>query len=276
MRLHYETVSGEVLPEENKLFHIFVDLEKAFDRVPREVIAWAIRRQGVPERLISCIMSLYVESRSRVRTLAGTSGEFDITVGVHQGSTLSPLLFITVLEEVTRECGGQGLWELLYADDLVLTAGSKEEVVDKFERWKRDTERGGLKVNIGKTKGMVTGEEPGRRLEYGRWPCGTCGRGVGNNSILCSQCKKWCHQRCSGLQRLVGVRDFVCPRCRRVPVEERRENEWNAAGEVLEVVEQFCYLGDVLDSEAGVERAVRARVATAWSKWREVSGLLVN
>ena len=47
-------------------------------------------------------------------------------------------------------------------------------------------------------------------------------------------------------------------------------------GGVLEEVQQFCYLGDMLDCEAGVERAVRARVAAAWQRWREVASLLVN
>lgn len=41
-------------------------------------------------------------------------------------------------------------------------------------------------------------------------------------------------------------------------------------------VQQFCYLGDVLDCEAGVERVVRARVAAAWGRWRGISSLLVN
>ena len=47
-------------------------------------------------------------------------------------------------------------------------------------------------------------------------------------------------------------------------------------GGVFGVVTQFCYLGDVLDSEGGTERAVRARVAVTWGKWREISGLLLN
>ncbi len=44
----------------------------------------------------------------------------------------------------------------------------------------------------------------------------------------------------------------------------------------IEEVQQFCYLRDVLDCGAGVERAVRARVAAAWGRWREISSLLVN
>ncbi len=47
-------------------------------------------------------------------------------------------------------------------------------------------------------------------------------------------------------------------------------------GRELEEIQQFCYLGDVLDCEAGVERAVRAKVASAWGRWREISSLLVN
>ena len=57
-------------------------------------------------------------------------------MGVHQRSTLSPLLFITVMEEATKLARGDGLWELLSADDLVLTAESKEEVTDMEGREK--------------------------------------------------------------------------------------------------------------------------------------------
>ena len=47
-------------------------------------------------------------------------------------------------------------------------------------------------------------------------------------------------------------------------------------GGVVGVVTQFRYLGDVLDTEGGAEMAVRTRVAAAWGKWREISGLLLN
>ena len=50
-------------------------------------------------------------------------------MGVHQGSALNPLLFVVVIQEATREARGEGLWDLLHADDLMITAKSEEEAV---------------------------------------------------------------------------------------------------------------------------------------------------
>ena len=41
-------------------------------------------------------------------------------------------------------------------------------------------------------------------------------------------------------------------------------------------VKEFCYLGDLLDCEGGVDRSMRMRVAAAWRKWREILSLLIN
>ena len=62
-----------------------MDLEKAFDQVPRPAIRWALSRQRVPESLIDLVMALYRETRSRVRMAGETSDSFEIGVGVHHG-----------------------------------------------------------------------------------------------------------------------------------------------------------------------------------------------
>ena len=54
----------------------FVDLEKAFDRVPREVISWAMRKLGVEEWLVSEVMSMYIGAKTVVRTVYGNSKGF--------------------------------------------------------------------------------------------------------------------------------------------------------------------------------------------------------
>ena len=97
------------------LYMAFVDLEKAFDRVPRDVIWWAMRKLGIDEWLVRLVQSMYKDVRSRVRVGNGYSEEFGVGVGVHQGSVLSPLLFIIVLEALSREFRTGCPWELLYA-----------------------------------------------------------------------------------------------------------------------------------------------------------------
>lgn len=143
-----------------KMAQVFVDLEKAFDRVPREALWLALRRQRVPETLVNQVMAPYRNSQSRILTSAGKSEEFEIKFGVNQGSSLSPLLFITVMEEAGKaRTTEEGLWELLYANDLVIVAEKEEEVTEGFHEWKRALELRGLKVNLGKTKAMILGEE---------------------------------------------------------------------------------------------------------------------
>ena len=76
-----------------------MDLEKAFDRVPREVVRWALQKLGVDEWFIRTAMALYTEACTVVRTDAGLS--FEVKIGLHQGSVLSPLLFAAVMDVVS-------------------------------------------------------------------------------------------------------------------------------------------------------------------------------
>ena len=85
------------------LYYAFVDLEKAFDRVPREVVRWALWKLYVDEWLIRTVMALYTEACTVVRTDAGESKSFEVKVGLHQWSVLIPLLFSAVMDVVSSE-----------------------------------------------------------------------------------------------------------------------------------------------------------------------------
>jgi len=74
-----------------KLYFGFVDMEKAFDMVPREVISWAMCKLGVEEWLVSAVTSMYTGAKTVVRTVYGNSKGSEVKVGMHQGSALSPL-----------------------------------------------------------------------------------------------------------------------------------------------------------------------------------------
>ena len=100
----------------------FVDLEKAFDKVPRKVLEWAVRKRDIPEVMVRAVMSLYEGAMTRVRVGLELFEEFGVKVGVHQGSVLSPLVFVIVVEVVTENVRNGLMSEMLYADDLVLTS----------------------------------------------------------------------------------------------------------------------------------------------------------
>jgi len=77
-----------------------------------------------------------------VRTVCGNSGSYEIKVVMHQGSTLSPLLFVIVMEAISRELRVALPWELLYADDLVVIAETEEDLIKRLNEWKNNAEEG--------------------------------------------------------------------------------------------------------------------------------------
>ena len=95
---------------------------------------------------------LYADSKSRVVVAGILSEEFPIKVGVHYGSALSPLQFILVRDEATKECRGDEISALVNADDIVPTAETKKEAEQKFMDWRKTMARRGIKVNVAKPR----------------------------------------------------------------------------------------------------------------------------
>ena len=146
----------KALEGNRKVYMGFVDLEKAYDRIPREVVYWCLRKRGVPEKLISIVKMMYEGSETTVRTPYGKTSPFRVNVGVHQGSALSPFLFLVVLDTLSQGLRGDELWELLFADDLVIIADSLHQLQERYLAWEGCLEGGGARVNTDKTEIMIS------------------------------------------------------------------------------------------------------------------------
>ena len=228
------------LTAKKTLYMAFVDLEKAFDRVLGDVIWWAMRKLGIDKWLVHLVQSMYTDVRSRVRVGNGYSEEFGVAVGVHQGSVLSPLLLKT---------------------------------------WKTEMEKKGLRVNMGKTKIMVSGMDLDLLKKSGKDPCCVCQKGVGSNAIFCGGCLCWIHKKCSGIKGpLRPDPDFRCARClgKAWPIDGRTVKEVKADDKKLEAIPAFCYLGDMLFAGGGWELAAVTSCKCAWGKFRQLLPLLTN
>ena len=114
--------------KDKRMYMCYVGLEKAFDRVPRRVMEWAMRKKGLPEILVKAVMSLYEGAETKVKVGSGLLEEFSVKVGVQQGYVLSPLLFAMVMDEVTENARKGWMKQFLYADDLVLMGETMEEL----------------------------------------------------------------------------------------------------------------------------------------------------
>ena len=81
---------------------LFVDLTNAFDSIHRGKMEQILHAYGIPKETVSAITILYRNTKVKVRSLDGDTDYFDIVVGVLQGDTLAPYLFIICLDYVLR------------------------------------------------------------------------------------------------------------------------------------------------------------------------------
>ena len=223
---------------------------------------WALRKLDVDEWLIRTVMALYTEFCTVVRTDAEMSERFEVKVGLHQGSVLGPLLFAAVMNVVSSEARSGLPSELLYADDLVFMAPTMERLRRRVAEWRASLLDKGLKVTAGKSKVIVGSSGSKMIISYGKWPCGVCGKGIHANSVQCTVCKQWIDKRCSGVcGDLSGVSDgFRCMRCDETIQQVDLAEDRMVDGETYECVKSFCYMGDTLNGDGGVNHAAAASI----------------
>ena len=234
-----------------------------------------MRNKGLPEEIVRAVMSLYHGEKTQVRMESESSEEFLVQVGVHQESVLSPLLF-AIAVDVISENAREGLMnEILYADDLVLMNEGIENLKEMFFKWKEAFESKGLKVNLKKTKVLVSGLKA-EVLKSKIDPCAQCGKGGMENLMKRTKCGKWVHGRCVKIKRVTSTptKSFVCELCVDTKKGIVEPGEELSIFDKVDFVKSFCYLGDSLNANGGSEAAVTAKTRIGWIKFRECEWLL--
>ena len=140
--------------KQRSLFLAFVDLEKAYDRVPRSEVWRSMRLKGIKEKYVRIVKDMYKNAKTRVRSAVGTTEPFSVKVGLHQGSSLSPYLFNLLMDVLLVETSKEAPWTMLFADDIVLVAERREELQERLEECRRSLEEYGLRVSREKTEYM--------------------------------------------------------------------------------------------------------------------------
>ena len=110
-----------------KMHVVFVDLEKAYDRVLRSVVWEVLKKRGVGGTYMKIVKAIYDGVTTKIKTRTEVSKNFEVKLRVHQGSALSPYLFILVLDELLKGLMVHEVpWCMLFADDMVLIADVQE------------------------------------------------------------------------------------------------------------------------------------------------------
>ena len=115
---------GKHRERQKELHMVFIDLEKAYDRVPRH-------------EYVRIVKVIYVEARTKVKSSVGLTSTITVRVRLHQGSSLCPCLFDLVMDVLGRGINEQPPWCMLFADDIMLCSTRREEVERRTEKGKR-------------------------------------------------------------------------------------------------------------------------------------------
>ena len=111
----------------------FIDLEKAYATIGREMTMGTLRWIGAPEAEVRMVERTYEDTKSRMLCEPGVSGESKVNVGLTQGSALIPLLYIAVVELISRKmCTKAILRKLLYAYSLVVVADGEADLKEQL------------------------------------------------------------------------------------------------------------------------------------------------
>ena len=95
---------------------------------------------------------MYRGCQTKVRSAADESGSFNVDVGLHQGSALSPYLFLILMDVLTEGVRKEVPESMMFADDIVLCGGREVDMTEYLDTWRTSLEERGMRVSRPKTQ----------------------------------------------------------------------------------------------------------------------------
>ncbi|KAI8504892.1 hypothetical protein Bbelb_170010 [Branchiostoma belcheri] len=156
-------LSEKAIEYNKELNLVFVDQEKAFDRVNREKLWTVLEQYNVNGQLLDNIRALYKNCMCAVRTPNGLTDWFEVRSGVRQGCVLSPLLFIIYMDKITKQANPKPevLNELLFADDQSLISEKTDRLQEHTTNLNTACEDYDMRISINKTESLKISRTPG-------------------------------------------------------------------------------------------------------------------
>ena len=166
------------LERRKKLYCLFIDYEKAFDRIDRSFLWQKLLNVGIKGKILNVVKHMYLNAKSCVKVNDNVSDYFPCKVGVRQGENLSPLLFAVFLNDLKatldeklenlntlkdfniNDLNGDAFdvckfFMLLYADDTTILSESIEGLQTALNEMSYYCEKWKLNINVGKSKVIV-------------------------------------------------------------------------------------------------------------------------
>jgi len=150
-----EIRQGNSLQEVIDIYNIFIDYTHAFDSVKRNKILDSLIQYKIPPKLIRLVMVTLEITTAKLKVNNLCTSEFRVESRVKQGDQLSPTLFSLVTDTILKKLDIRGNIStrlMAYADDILLTARTKQSVMDTFQQLKNNSLEVGLTINEKKTK----------------------------------------------------------------------------------------------------------------------------
>jgi len=80
--------------------------------------------------------------------------------------------------------------------------------------------------------------------------------------MQCTSCQKWVHKKCTGIKGSMSkvMKSFICKGCVSTVTSRGRTSVDIGASANLELVDKFCYLGDMLSIDGDADASVQSRI----------------